>query len=90
MIKNARITSTVLGYDDGHLTFWLMLDYGGGGQGYGGYNLNGIPINTLGALLTTLGVRRWEQLPNTYIRVKVEDGLIRSVGHILNDSWFSM
>ena len=39
-IKNAIITGTYLGIEDhGILTFWLYLDYGGSGQGFGGYQL---------------------------------------------------
>ena len=40
-IKNAIITGTYLGIEDhGILTFWLYLDYGGSGQGFGGYQLD--------------------------------------------------
>jgi hypothetical protein len=43
-IVNARITSTRLGYEDhGILTGMLMLDYGWGGQGFGGYALDRRP-----------------------------------------------
>lgn len=42
-IKNAKITSTSLGYEDhGILTFGLCLDIsGGGGVVYGGFALDG-------------------------------------------------
>ena len=43
-IKNAKIESTKLGFDRGTImSCWLHLDYGGAGQGFGGYvlwNLN--------------------------------------------------
>lgn len=40
-IKNASIISTMLGWEDhGILTCWISLDYGGGGQGFGGYGLD--------------------------------------------------
>ena len=40
-IKNARIRSTMLGREDhGILTFMIDLEYGGGGQGFGGYGLD--------------------------------------------------
>lgn len=40
VIKNAVIKSAVIDSDDmGLLTVWLHLDYGGSGQGFGGYAL---------------------------------------------------
>ena len=40
-IKNAKIESTTLGYEDhGIFTFMLHLDYGHSGQGFGGYALD--------------------------------------------------
>lgn len=37
-IKNAKIESTMLGFEGhGFLTYWLYLDYGGSGQGFGGF-----------------------------------------------------
>jgi len=44
IIENAKIESTILGYEDhGILTCYLMLDYGGTQQGFGGYGLDGPP-----------------------------------------------
>lgn len=41
MDKIAKITNTMLGYEDhGILTVWLTLDYGGSGQGAGGVSLD--------------------------------------------------
>lgn len=42
MIKNAIIESVRVGFDRGFvLTCWLTLDYGGSGQGFGGFVLGG-------------------------------------------------
>ena len=44
-IVNARIRSTTLGVEDhGIFTAWLNLDYGGSGQGFGGWALDGKPV----------------------------------------------
>lgn len=41
MTRNAVITSTSLGLKDhGVLTAWITLDYGGAGQGFGGFALD--------------------------------------------------
>jgi len=40
LIQNATIKSVQLTNDDfGCLTIWVDLDYGGAGQGFGGFNL---------------------------------------------------
>jgi hypothetical protein len=67
-----RITDTSLGMEDhGIFTFMIMLDFGGKGQGYGGYCLDdrkwvGVTRGTgAGAIITLLesvGVSNWEDL----------------------------
>lgn len=87
MIQNARITSTTLGVNDhGIMDAWLMLDYGGSGQGFGGYALDeplkrdGKFVRRAGTsfglqfimdLLATLEVESWEKLPGTVLRVRL-------------------
>jgi hypothetical protein len=34
------------------------------------------------------GVDEWSKLRGKSIRVRIEDGLIKAVGHIINDDWF--
>ena len=103
-IVNARITSTQLGREDhGIFTAWLMLDYGGSGQGFGGYALDGKPPERRAGserpgtafgcefiirLLRTLDVERWEKLPGTVCRVECSDGRVKRIGHFLKDQWF--
>lgn len=87
-IVNAKITSTKLGFDD-HYSFWLYLDYGGSGQGFGGYALGGkFTDYILRGILETLGVDTWEKLPGTSVRVDRDHGKIYRIGHYLKDDWF--
>jgi hypothetical protein len=85
MIINARITGTKLGYEDhGILTFWLSLDYGGSGQGFGGYALDsydkekdcrkhskyaGVCIEKI---LKVVGVDNWEDMKGKYVRADID------------------
>lgn len=104
-IVNAKITSTNLGFEDHAIfTFWLSLDYGNGGQGFGGYALDewvkekkkridsrGIGLELIRAILETVGVEKWEDIKGQYIRVKREsiwNGKIISIGHLIEDKWF--
>ncbi len=88
-IINAEIKSTMLGMEGhGIFTVWLNLDFGGSGQGFGGYCLDepkkvdGEHIGRFGTaygmqkimdLLSCLEVESWEKLPKTHIRVERED-----------------
>lgn len=97
MKGNAKIESTMLGYEDhGIMTCFLMLKQSGTGQGFGGYRLDA-PKNADSALgsfwisriLKTVGVDKWESLPGKYIRVDGEEfGDIFGIGHITDDVWF--
>jgi hypothetical protein len=104
-IKNARIESTTLGVEDhGIFTAWLHLTYGsGGGQGFGGFALDGKPTRRdahsqrpgtaygcefILRVLRTLDAPSWEKLKGIPCRVDVRGGLIRRIGHLLDDKWF--
>ena len=71
-LKLGRITSTRLGKEDhGILTFWLDLDYGGTGQGFGGYSLGGDFTSTvIEGILEAVGVDNWEDLKGEVVWVK--------------------
>jgi hypothetical protein len=99
--KNAKITGTSLGYEDhGILTAMLHLDYGGSGQGFGGYQLDSyskelggrIPHKACGLfiqrVLEVVGVDKWEDLNGKHIRVQSTWDKVHAIGHILNDKWF--
>ena len=101
-IKNAKITSVSLGYAD-HciLTCYLRLEYGGGGQSFGGYALDTYD-KILGErvghrvcgdfiinILNVVGVRNWEELEGQCIRVRADYNKVHAIGNILKDEWFA-
>ena len=100
-IKNAIIESvTINDADRGFLDAWLMLDYGGIGQGFGGYalylpksyrhhELKSVAGHFIWRCMEVGGVTKWENLKGKTIRVKIgDDGLIKAIGHIVKDDWF--
>ena len=103
---NAVITSVSITNDDhGLLSAWLMLDYGGSGQGFGGYALY-LPNSFIhhkdgGAYcghfiwrcMEIGNVSEWSQLVGKTIRVRKEKdswGAIKAIGHIIKDDWFDV
>lgn len=101
VIYNAKIRSTFLGFEDHDcFTFSLMVDYDGVTQGAGGYRLD-LPLpnsesvgrakscTLLMEILRVLGIKQWEHLPHTYIRIKKDNpnGRIIGIGNILEDKW---
>ena len=99
-IKNAIIRSATITNDDhGVLSAWLMLDYGGSGQGFGGYSLYLPKSFTHHKMSSPAGhfiwrcmevadVTAWEKLPGKTIRVRATRGGIEAIGHIVKDDWF--
>ena len=100
-IKNAEIESTMLGYEDhGILTCFLHLNYGGSGQGFGGYGLDAYDkasdtrkgtaygIAFIRHILDVLEVSTWEELKGKYCRADASFGKVYGVGHLLKDKWF--
>src|SRR3954464_16039866 len=96
VIKTARITND----DHGLLTAWLDLDYGGSGQGFGGYLLY-LPsdwknhkqqANYAGhfiyRVLQIAEVDDWAKLKGRTVRVKAEHSRVQAIGHIVKDDWF--
>ncbi len=93
-ILNARIESTHLGLEDhGIFTFMLMMKFSeSSGQGFGGYALppNAASMNIIAGIIKAVGVEKWEDLRGKYCRVKRDNGLLRAVGHIVEDRWMDM
>lgn len=99
-IKNAVIKSAVLDIvDRGLLQGWLHLDYGGSGQGFGGWALY-LPasfshhklMSPAGHWITRVmqvaGVGKWSELPGKTIRVLANNSMVSAIGHIVKDDWF--
>lgn len=95
IIENARITSD----DNGLLSAWLSLDYGGTGQGFGGYALylpkgfthheiKSVAGHFIWRVMEVAGVTEWSQLRGKTIRVRGTRAGIEAIGHIVKDDWF--
>lgn len=106
MIKNAVIESvTITSEKHGVLDAWLKLDYGGSGQGFGGWALylpksfthhkiESVAGHFIWRVMEIAGVTRWEHLKGKTIRVRTGSdgeftGSIVAIGHIIKDDWFA-
>lgn len=95
VIKGARLSTA----DHNVLTAWLDLDYGGEGQGFGGYTLylpKSFKHHTLEScaghfifrVMEIAGVTEWASLPGKTIRVRADRNKVYAIGHIVKDDWF--
>ncbi len=90
-INNALISSTRLGFEGhGIFTFFLHLEWEGGGIGFGGYVLGGESgIAFIKATMDVVGVDNWEQLKGKYCRVETGGWGTGAagIGNLLKDEW---
>lgn len=98
--KNAIITRIkITNEDHGILSIWIYLDFGNCTQGFGGYSLfktnshakdtKGYTGHFIDRCLSIGGVKCWDDLKGKTIRVRRDKGLIKEIGHIVNNSWFN-
>lgn len=99
-IKNAIIEKAQLSTEDrGFLDAWLMLDFGGSGQGFGGFclylprsftnhEMKSVAGHFIFRCMEVAGVSRWDQLPGKTVRVRGDRSGIAAIGHIVKDDWF--
>lgn len=100
-IKNAVIDSAIISNDDrGFLDCWLYLDYGGSSQGFGGFALylpksfknhevKSVAGHHIHRCMEVAGVGKFHELKGKTVRVRVVDGTIEAIGHIVKDDWYS-
>lgn len=103
-IRNAKIVKTKLGTEDhGIFTFWLDVDFDGGGVGIGGWALDewdpaqkkrvfqSESMEIIQKILETVGVENWEDLSGKYIRIK-SDGwgsTVEEIGNLMSEKWLN-
>lgn len=90
-IRNAKITGTMLGFEDhGIMSAMIHTRSGSTGQGFGGYGMGGRwGMEFITSLLKTLEVNEWEKLVGTHCRVDADHSKIYRIGHIIEDKWFN-
>lgn len=99
-IKNAIIESAEITFADrGILDCWLTLNYGTGGQGFGGYalylpksfkhhNILSVAGHHIFRIMEIAGVEKWSHLKGKTIRVEGDWTKIKRIGHIVKDDWY--
>lgn len=99
-IKNAIIESAEISTGErGFLDCWLGLDYGGAGQGFGGYALYlpksyehhqvmSVAGHHLFRIMEIAGVTQWSKVKGQTIRVEASHSKVVRIGHIVRDDWY--
>lgn len=97
IIKGAKITT------ERCLSAWLDLDYGGMGQGFGGFVLYMPPSENrnrddsdqpnyaghfIHRCIEIAGVEEWSKMIGKTVRVKCSYNKVHAIGHIVKDDWF--
>lgn len=99
-VKNAIIASVQIGIERGFLDIWFNLDYGNSFQGFGGYAFylgkdckrhekKSYAGHHLFRCMEIAGVDNLKDATGKSVRVGIENGLVKSIGHIVKDDWYS-
>ena len=97
--KNAVITGASLSTaDHGVLSGFVYLDYGGTGQGFGGYQLynpnfphsKSFAGKYIYKIMEVVGVTEWSKLEGMTVRVRASHNKVHAIGHIVKDRWFDI
>jgi hypothetical protein len=88
--KNAYIESARIVEDHGILTSFVHLDYGGGGQGFGGYDLrhSDALAKWVQGLFRVFQIDDWSRLKGLACRAEADWGKVYRIGHLTADRWF--
>lgn len=98
-VRNAVITDARFDTERG-LSAWIYLDYGGTGQGFGGWLLygpkgwraHGDAGNYAGhfiwRVLEIAGVDDWSKLKGKTVRARGSWDKVEAIGHPVKDDWF--
>ena len=94
ILRNATISSVEIEIQHGVYTLNIRLDYGSGGQGFGGYCLakENDPSPLMAAwvtgLMKTFEVERLSDLKGKPCRAMTTHSSVEYIGHYLKDKWF--
>jgi hypothetical protein len=100
-VKNAIIESaTITSTNNGVLSAWVHLDYGGESQDFGGlvlyvpktfthHKIESVSGHFIYRVMQVAGVERWEDLKGKTVRVKASHSKVAAIGHIVKDDWFN-
>ena len=104
-IKNAKISSTMLGREDhGIMTFMIYIDACDFTYGIGRYCLDEFnsatqtrvfraeSMEVISKILEVVGVDKWEDLPGKYIRIEYNGfgSTVTKIGNIIEEKWFDL
>ncbi len=95
VIESAEITTA----EPGFLDCWITLDYGGSGQGFGGWMLylpkswtdhkiEGPAGHWIVRCMEVAQVTKWSDMKGRTVRVKATHYGVSAIGHIVKDDWF--
>lgn len=104
-IKNAKISSTMLGREDhGIMTFMIYIDACGFACYVGRYCLDEFnpatqtrvfreeSMEVISKILEVVGVDKWEDLPGKYIRIEYNGfgSTVTKIGNIIEEKWLDL